>query len=397
MPLAPEIKKAGHTADPVPDPQASRPFGSTGPAPEAGPQARPDPAPAKPVQPEPAGGRVPMPVPPAPAPAPAPAPRSEQPRTEALLGDIRQQLQDLNRNMARLEQTVQNAAAAPRLDPVLERIDAARTRLEGMLSAGTRQAEPQADPDLGDKLQKMQELLESIGARQERNDRQLSQCLRENANFQVQVRQGMQRDMEKMRSQLDGSIFNSLLKEIATVYVEYGQMLLKDASIQGTARKNLMMMFSQLEDLLTDYDAEVQQSEVGEVRKGRSTKVIEKVPTGDQTLHNTVALSRRPGVVKDRIVLYPEYVDVYVYDPNLPAPVEEPAQPEPTPEPQPQPETTAAPDQTEMTGQAPAPVGGSPETTPAPENIPPEPEQPDQSRTNADSGAQGQMEAPGNG
>ena len=199
MPLAPEIKKAGHTADPVPDPQASRPFGSTGPAPEAGPQARPDPAPAKPVQPEPAGGRVPMPVPPAPAPAPAPAPRSEQPRTEALLGDIRQQLQDLNRNMARLEQTVQNAAAAPCLDPVLERIDAARTRLEGMLSAGTRQAEPQADPDLGDKLQKMQELLESIGARQERNDRQLSQCLRENANFQVQVRQGMQRDMEKMR------------------------------------------------------------------------------------------------------------------------------------------------------------------------------------------------------
>ena len=157
------------------------------------------------------------------------------------------------------------------------------------------------------------------------------------------------------------------------------------------------MMFSQLEDLLTDYDAEVQQSEVGEVRKGRSTKVIEKVPTGDQTLHNTVALSRRPGVVKDRIVLYPEYVDVYVYDPNLPAPVEEPAQPEPTPEPQPQPETTAAPDQTEMTGQAPAPVGGSPETTPAPENIPPEPEQPDHSRTNADSGAQGQMEAPGNG
>ena len=78
-----------------------------------------------------------------------------------------------------------------------------------------------------------------------------------------------------------------------------------------------MAMFEQMADLLADYEAEVCRTPVGEVRQTRICKVVKKIPTGDKKLHNTVANSRKPGVVRGRTVLYPEFVDVYVYDSAL--------------------------------------------------------------------------------
>ena len=56
---------------------------------------------------------------------------------------------------------------------------------------------------------------------------------------------------------------------------------------------------------------------MGDTRQTRSTKIIEKVSTTDQEKHNTIATSRKPGVLRGRTVLYPEFVDVYVYDPTI--------------------------------------------------------------------------------
>lgn len=159
-------------------------------------------------------------------------------------------------------------------------------------------------------------LLQTILDKQEKNDRQLAQSLRDNANFQIQVRQGMQRDLDKLKEQLTGEQFNPILKEIASTYVEY-QSLLDDESISERSRKNLHSLFEQLEDILSDYGADVCRSEIGSVRQTKTCKIIEKIPTGQQEKHNTVASSRKPGVVRDRVVLYPEFVDVYVYDPSL--------------------------------------------------------------------------------
>lgn len=82
-------------------------------------------------------------------------------------------------------------------------------------------------------------------------------------------------------------------------------------------KKNLISLFEQLEDILRDYGAEIYRSEIGSSRKTRVCKIIGKVATDQKEKHNTIALSRRPGVIRNRNVLSPEFVDVYVYDPNL--------------------------------------------------------------------------------
>lgn len=235
--------------------------------------------------------------------------------TELLLKDIEKQLKSLNQSVADLEQEV-SACKNPDYRVVFSKIDSARCSIEKMLSSVNSTQEPTSDGDLTTKIAKLEELIAAISDKQDRNDRQLAQTLRENANFQIQVRQGMQKDIDALKEQQSGEQFNPILKEIASMYVEY-QSLLEDESISDLSRKNLKALFEQLEDLLTDYDAEIIRSGIGSVRQTRSTKIIGKVLTSGQDKHNTIAMSRKPGVLRGRTVLYPEFVDVFVYDPTI--------------------------------------------------------------------------------
>ena len=99
----------------------------------------------------------------------------------------------------------------------------------------------------------------------------------------------------------------------------HAYQVLLDEDLSERGRKNLLSLFEQLKDLLADYDAEVIRSEVGSARQTRLCKIINKIPTSDSEKHNTIALSRKPGVMRGRTVLYQEFVDVYVYDPDLAA------------------------------------------------------------------------------
>lgn len=157
--------------------------------------------------------------------------------------------------------------------------------------------------------------LEEILELQQKNSRQLVQCLRENVNFQNQVRQGMQRELETLKEQQRGEQFTPILKSVATVCVEY-RKLLTDEAIPRRVRRTLRLMFDELEDILAEYDAEVFTSAIGEQRRPLLTKIVNTVPTSDKNLHNTIAHSRRPGVIRNGRPLYREFVDVYVYDSN---------------------------------------------------------------------------------
>ncbi len=165
------------------------------------------------------------------------------------------------------------------------------------------------------KIDSLENEVKSIAEKQDRNDSKLIQTLRENANFQVQVRRGMQQDIDTYKEQLSQERFDGILKDIATIYVEYGSVL-DDESMAERTKKNIRSLFEQLEDVLTDYGAEIVRSNEGEVRRTRITKVINKIPVDDEPKHNTIAKSRKPGVVRDRVVLYPEFVDIYVYEPK---------------------------------------------------------------------------------
>ena len=155
--------------------------------------------------------------------------------------------------------------------------------------------------------------LEKILDLQNKNSRQLVQSLRENVNFQNQVRQGMQRELETLKEQQRGEQLTPILKAIAAVYVEY-RKILSDEAIPKRSRRTLSFMFDELEDILAEYDAEVFTSNVGEARRPLLTKIVNTVTTSDKNLHNTIAKSRRPGVIRNGRPLYREFVDVYVFD-----------------------------------------------------------------------------------
>ena len=172
------------------------------------------------------------------------------------------------------------------------------------------------DLSLKPELSHLTELISELIDKQEKNSRQLTQVLRENVNFQNQVRQGMQNELIQLKEQQRGEQFTPLLKELAAVCVEY-RSLLNEESISDNVKRTLQLLFDQLEDILADYGAELSVSQTGEIRKPLLTKVINTIATDDEKKHNTIAKSRRPGVVRSGHPLYREYVDVYVYDASL--------------------------------------------------------------------------------
>jgi len=156
----------------------------------------------------------------------------------------------------------------------------------------------------------------------ERQEKMLAQALRENASFQHQVRQGMLRDLEILKEQQRGEQFTPLLKEISAVCVEY-RSILNEEAIPENARRTLHLLFDQLEDILADYGAELFISQIGEARNPLLTKVINTIANGDESKHNTIARSRRAGVVRNGHPLYREFVDVFVYNEELNSPKNE--------------------------------------------------------------------------
>ena len=125
----------------------------------------------------------------------------------------------------------------------------------------------------------------------------------------------MQRELESLKEEKRGEQFTPILKSIAAVCVEY-RKLLTDESISKRTRRTLKLLFDELEEILSEYDAEIFTSEIGEPRRPLLTKIINTVATGNKNLHNTIAKSRRPGVLRNGRPLYREFVDVYVYDSN---------------------------------------------------------------------------------
>ena len=183
--------------------------------------------------------------------------------------------------------------------------------MESKTEFNAEEVEQTASADLG-----AEEMLKQVYEEQQKISRRLMQVLRENVNFQNQVRGGMQEELEIFREQQRGEQFTPILKAIAAVCVEY-RSLLDDENIIGRSRRKLQLLFDELEDILADYDAEVFKSEKGEPRRALLTKIINTIPTANPELHNKVARSRRAGVIRNGRPLYREYVDVYVFDAAL--------------------------------------------------------------------------------
>ncbi len=194
----------------------------------------------------------------------------------------------------------------------IEKIQQQLSEISEKLKADEQPAEKQ------DPAEELSALVRQMMQKQESNERKLAQALRENANFQIQVRSGMQHDLDDLKKRVSGEQLIPILKEISEMYVDYIFLTECDLTAEEM-KKNLSYMFSQLEDLFEENGASVLVSSEGSPRKNYCCRVVEKIPTADPDKHNTVARSRKPGIIRDKTVLQPEYADIYVYDPSLEA------------------------------------------------------------------------------
>ena len=165
-------------------------------------------------------------------------------------------------------------------------------------------------------LNKLVELINEIFEKQDKNSRLLNQVLRENVNFQNQVRQGMYAEIEEMKKQQRGEQFTPILKSLAAICVEY-RTVLNDETLSPNTRRTLQLMFEEMEDILAEYGAEIFNSKIGEPRRPLITKIINTISTNNKENHNTIAKSRRAGVIRNGRPLYREFVDVFVFDPTF--------------------------------------------------------------------------------
>lgn len=162
----------------------------------------------------------------------------------------------------------------------------------------------------------LQEKMEQSISLQRELEFKVIQTLKENANFQIQVRQNMQKELEDVKKKLSGDIFIPLLKEIAELYVEWKDVI--NELDDGIAKKKVVGIFEVLQEILEEYGCEFGTSEVGCKRRPKYSKLKNKILTGNKEKHETVVKSHNPWIVKEPFVLYPEFVDVYVYDSSLP-------------------------------------------------------------------------------
>ena len=228
-----------------------------------------------------------------------------------LTGQSETILQEINTGFDKLSQSIE---ALPDHEIFSSQIGHLQKQIEELTAsvkelAQNKQASETTTATLSDLVSKLIE-------KQDNNDRKLTQTLRENANFQIQVRNGMQHDLDDLKKRVNGEQYLPILKDISEMYVDY--IFLTDCDLSDTdIKKNLSMMFDQFEDFFEENGASVCSSEPGTPRKSRSCRVVEKIPTGDQAAHNTIAKSRKPGIIKGQTVLQPEYADIYVYDASL--------------------------------------------------------------------------------
>ena len=135
------------------------------------------------------------------------------------------------------------------------------------------------------------------------------EVLRDSKNFQADSRMKMQRELDSYHKLFTDDVYASLLTEMAKIYVTCWKYISqqKDES---------------MEELFDDYNVTIEQTAPGKSRSLRRCKTRKTVPTGDESLHGTVALSLNPSFSLGRNVLIKEVVDTYVYDPALKTPEE---------------------------------------------------------------------------
>lgn len=122
----------------------------------------------------------------------------------------------------------------------------------------------------------------------------------------------MQDELDRYHDADRGNAFDGILGAIARIYTN-NESLFDEISDPKT-RKSIKYMLLDLSDLLEEYGVSMLKSEVGDKRNVRHCQIVERIPTDDPELHDTIAASRSTGFYRGNRTIIKELVDVYFFD-----------------------------------------------------------------------------------
>lgn len=260
----------------------------------------------------------------------------------------------------RQEKVNQNLAAQQQA--LLARVEA----LSSQISASS--AQPHSAPATSAALDDILKALSRV-------EKSSLDAIRESKNFQQTLYAKQNKELDSYRA-LHANMANAnTLTEIANFRNAAEDIARHLDDVQA---KNLRIgVVEAIDEYLEDNGVTIRQTPVGQRRSLRTCQTRKQVPTGDESLHGTVAYSASPSFAIGNLLLMKEIVDTYIYDPSLnqPAEPEEPdtstaASDEAPPAPQAAPEDIPTESAAEVPAEEAAPADQPQNAAPAAEATP---------------------------
>ncbi|MCL2526773.1 MAG: nucleotide exchange factor GrpE [Defluviitaleaceae bacterium] len=122
----------------------------------------------------------------------------------------------------------------------------------------------------------------------------------------------MQDELDVYREREKGRVYDDILMELAHLYNNYLPVI--DGIADDKVYKNMGYMFEDIIQILSTYGVSTQKSQPGARRDTRHCQVLERVPTNNPELHDTVISSRNTGFHAGNRSFIKEMVNIYIHN-----------------------------------------------------------------------------------
>ncbi|MDR0662909.1 MAG: nucleotide exchange factor GrpE [Spirochaetaceae bacterium] len=121
----------------------------------------------------------------------------------------------------------------------------------------------------------------------------------------------MQEELDRYHDIERGRVFDGILGDVAKLYSDYESLVTEITD--DKVKKRAIYMFQDIFQILEANGVSKLESKPGDRRNPRHCQVLERIPTDDPALHDTVKLSRNTGFYIENRTLVKELVDICIF------------------------------------------------------------------------------------
>lgn len=122
----------------------------------------------------------------------------------------------------------------------------------------------------------------------------------------------MQDELDAYHKADQGHAFDDILSAIARIYGNNETLV--DEIADPKTQKHVKYMLLDILDLLEEYGVQRLKSNSGDKRNARHCQVLERIPTDNPALHDTIVTSHNSGFYMGNRTIIKEMVDIYLYE-----------------------------------------------------------------------------------